>query len=264
MKLVYLSTFLLAGIAGAVHSQEFRKPDEITEIVIKSTYTSYPASEFTPDEKLYVWVGYRPIWKWKTTPEEEGYHHVGFWADKLLIYRDGRLVREISDLKDMPDPKSIKSEYIGYDLRVFPHLSEQEDGNKIVLSSAAGNFLLGLGFKRNEMTLGPFPYQVNFVWTRVQADKGLVYVKAHCGDKYYEAKKRRAVNPFSVLYILDRELKLLDSFIFDKGMKKDKYELYPSGGKVYLTGTGDLRQVKIEKSAKHLNIKIKKWRLTKN
>jgi hypothetical protein len=248
---------LWAGLVGTVNAQEFRKPDEIKEIIIKSTYPVRLAFEMTHDDKLYVWVGFHPVYK--TTPEE-GYHYTGFLTDKLKVYEDGKLVSEISELKGMPEPKSVKPARIGFDLELYPRQSEDR-ANTIVLSSAAGQVLPGLGYTKNEFTLGPFPYQVNLLWAKVEADKGLLYVKANCGNTYDKVEKSGEVDPFSVLYTLDRELKLVDSFVFDKGTKRDKYEIYPSGGNVYLTRTGNLYLVASDQPAKTIKIKVKKWKL---
>lgn len=257
MKYICLSVVLWAGLVGVPNAQEFRKPDGEKEIIIESTYPVRLAFEVTHDDKLYVWVGYRPVYE--TTPEE-GYHYSGFLADKLKVYEDGKLAREISGLKDMPEPKFIKPAGIGFDLELFPRTSE-DGANTIVLSSAAGKALPGMGYANNRFALGPFPYQVNLVWTRVQADKGLVYIKANCGNTYDKVEKSGEVEPFSVLFTLDRELKLVDSFIFDKGTERDKYEIYPTGGNVYLTGSGNLYLVASNQPAKTIRIKVKKWRL---
>ena len=63
---------------------------------------------------------------------------------------------------------------------------------------------------------------------------------------------------------LDKELKLVDSFIFDNGTERDKYEIYPTGGQEFLTGTGNLYLVASNQPAKIIKLKVKKWRLKAN
>lgn len=257
MKLIYLSAILCAWASGAVGAQEYRKPDEIKEIVIRSTYPVNLALEMTQDEELYVWIGYRPVYK--TTPEE-GYHLSGFLTDTFQVYKNGRMARETAVLKDIPNPRSIKTARIGFDLEIYPRHGEDR-ANTIVLSSAAGKALPGMGFTKDRFTLGPFPYQVNGLWTKVRSDKGLVWLKANCGNTHEKVEKDGVVDPFYVLFTLNKELELIDSFVFDRGREQDKYEMYTSGGIEFLTNTGNFYQVGREWSGKKTKITVKKWRL---
>lgn len=257
MRKTLIAVNLIAGSLSFAGAQEFREPDEVKEVVIKSTYPVRLNVVVTPDEEMYVWIGYRPVYK---TTAEEGYHLAGFLADRLEVYKDGVLTRKIYDLKDIPNPRTVKNTRIGFALEMYPRVSE-DGADRILLSSAAGRALPGLGFLKSEVALGPFPYQVNSVGSMVQADKGRVYLKAYCGNRNEEYERTGEVKPFMVLFALDRELKLVESFVYDKGNKRDLNEMHTSNGWDFVSPMGNLYQVDWESPARTFKIKIRKWKL---
>ncbi len=257
MKFIYLSAILWAGITGTAAAQELRNPDETKEIVINSTYPVRLNAVIADDDKLYVWVDYRNIY---TTNSEEGYHRSGFSAKKLLIYENNKLVREILELKDIPDPLAVG--YNVWPLKGIDSLPHgEETANTItVFGHSDKDALTKLGFAKNKFILGPFDYRVVNAWPIGKDEKGFLYVRASGCNTKERRDKRGAWEPFGALYVLNKELRLVDSFIYHKAKEADPLEiLSASEGHIFLSKAGYFYSLDWQDYSRYSKIIVRKW-----
>jgi len=261
IKIIFFISVVLCGaIAGPVCGQELRKPTKITEVVVKSTYPVRIDAVINADDKLYVWIDYHNIFK---SDPEAGYHRSGFSAKKLQVYEGNRLESETTDLKAMPDPLSVGN--YGWIRKGVGSLPHSEDGdNRITVFSQPENTLTKLGFAKDKLVLGPFDYRVNSAWPIGRDEKGFMYVSSYCSNTEEQRKKRGGWEPFAALYVLNRELRLIDSFIYNKTEESDPLEILPtSGGPVFLSKSGNFYSLEWEQPAKTIKIKVRKWTIGK-
>ena len=246
---------LWTGIIGYASAQELRRPTEEIDIVIKSTYPVRINAVIASDDKLYVWVDYRNIWR---TDPEKGYDRYGFTAKKLLIYEGKKLVREILGLKDMPDPHSIGYDSILHGVEVSPISTGQPD-NKFTVFATTENALAKLGFANNKFVLGPFNYQINGIKPLLKDYKGFIYIMAQCSNNEEQKNVRGGWEPFQVLYRVNTDGLLVDSFIFNIP-EMDETKIAPSYETSFLSNGGNFYQVLWPTApSKRVKITVQRW-----
>ena len=189
---------VISAIVSPALAQELRKPMELIELVVKSTYTAKITAAVDSDGEIYVWFDYDDITK------DGGRNWVGFTAQKLQVYEKNKLVKEVYNLKDIPKYESVGINAVQMTSTVSWSPSGgggQEYDNKITLRG-----MTELGLTKDEFILGPFNHEI--IWARpVGQDKnGFLYVIAECHKKKDkeipgEYKWRR----FQILYKVDKE-----------------------------------------------------------
>lgn len=251
----FIGITFCAGFFVPSYAQELRKPTETTEIVIKTTYTVRVAVEIAEDDKLHVWLDYQNIYK---TDSLHGYHRSGFSASKLLVYAGRKLVRETSVANEMPDPLSVGyNMWIRDGVDLLPHA--EEDAQTITIYGLKDDSLLKLGFNKNKVVLGPFDYRVVSAWPVGKDEKGFMYVRAHGSNTAAQRKERGAWEPFGALFVLNKELRLIDSFIYYKVKEHDPLEILTSEGTIGLSKAGNFYLLDVDATAKAIKIKVHKW-----
>lgn len=227
-SVTYTAIASLFAVMGAITSpalaQELRKPTELIELVVKSTYTIKVDAAVDKDNKIYIWFDYHDITK------EGGRTWVGFTAQKLQIYERTKLLKEIVNLKDIPKYENIGLDWSLPGVDWLPAGGADEYDNKITFKSTVKDAMGKLGLAKDEVILGPFNHEI--IWARpVGQDKnGLLYVIAECSKKKEkevpgEYKWRR----FKMLYKVDKEGRIVDSFIWNEAnhIKSKEWLRYP-------------------------------------
>lgn len=254
-RTLLVSIAFCAGFLAPSYGQELRKPTETTEIIIKTTYTVRVAIEIAEDDKLHVWLDYQNIYK---TDSLQGYYRSGFSASKLLVYAGRKLVRETSVINEMPDPLSVGyNVWIREGVDLLPHA--EEDAQAIIIYGFKDDSLLKPGFDKNKVILGPFDYRVVSAWPVGKDEKGFMYVRAHGSNTAAQREKRGAWEPFGALFVLDKGLRLMDSFIYYKVKEHDPLEILPSDGHIGLSKAGNFYLLDLDATAKAIKIKVHKW-----
>jgi len=253
---------VMCCVVSPALAQELRKPTELIELVVKSTYTAKITAAVAKDDKIYVWFDYDNIAK------DGGRTWVGFTAQKLQIYERAKLVKEILELKDIPKDESVSLDWSLPGVAWMPAGGADEYDKKITFKSTVKDAMVKLGLSKDEFFLGPFDYKV--IWARpVGQDKnGFLYVIAECSKKKDkevpgEYKWRR----FQMLYKVNKEGGVVDSFIYDeaKHIKSAGWMRYPwkwpyEGG-AFLGLKGDFYIISwpLEATSKSTKIIVRRW-----
>lgn len=246
---------LLAGTALRSAAQEYREPTETTEVVITSTYPVSAVAAIGADGLLYVWVDYSNVY---VTDKKTGYHRAGFAAARLRKYAGTRLVSETTQLKLMPDPLSIDKQSWLLKGVTSGHIGEDGD-DKIVVYGQPENSLKGLGFIADRVVLGPFKYRVSSAWP-IGLAGGYLYVNAYCSAPGPKSERGGDMAPFGALYVLNKELLIVDSFVYHKEPGPGPHELLPdTDGRIFLAKNGNFYSVEVGEPAQNVKVKVKKW-----
>lgn len=193
-KLTYFFVIAAMWAAGSVSAQELRKPTETIIFVEKSTYPVNINVEVGADGKFYVWYNARTIGD-----------KAEFMAAKFEVYQGTNRIKEIYDLKDIPQDRTLIMNNVSG--MTWPHGGGSEYDNKITYNGVPPE-----GFPK-DFVVGPFHYTV--IWSRALgvAKNGLLYISAEI-ETYTEKPAKGKLNRrrFHMLYKVNKKAKIVDSF----------------------------------------------------
>lgn len=194
MKNIICVFAVIYGVTAPAFAQELRKPTEVINLVVKSTYPVDVSLDVGADGKFYVWYNSRT----------EGDQAV-FMADKFEVYERKKLVKEIYELKDIPRTRTLIVNNVSG--MTWPHGGGSEYDNKITYDGVPPE-----GFPK-DFVVGPFNYTV--IWSRALgvAKNGLLYITAEI-ETYTEKPIKGKLNRrrFRVLYKVNNKAAIVDSF----------------------------------------------------
>ena len=189
---------VMCGVAVPALAQELRKPTEVINLVVKSTYPVDASLDVGADGKFHVWHNAASVWKGEGQPE-------GFSASKFEVYERKKLVKEIYELKDIPRTRTLIVNNVSG--MTWPRGGGSEYDNKITYDGVPPE-----GFPKG-FVVGPFSYTV--IWSRALgvAKNGFLYISAEI-ETYTEKPAKGKLNRrrFHMLYVVNNKIKIVDNF----------------------------------------------------
>lgn len=263
MKNIICVLAVVCGVASPVLAQELRKPTDVTVIKLQDDSPGDLAPIIDEKGRLNVWFYSKNL-------------KLSNRLRKFQIYENSKVVKEINNLNEIPQPEtvgiSIKRPELSSTTVWHPFGGANDYEKKITFEG-----MVSLGFSKDKFILGPFSYDV--VWASpIGFDKaGFMYIVAECEKERAKAKKGQyELRRFKFVYKINKEAKIIDSFIFDEAKHVDlgKWTRYPwewslegtnidENGNFYTTTNLPYYRITTaeEYKPKYTEVEIRKWGL---
>lgn len=261
-NIIYLFCIILLWGGRLACSQDVRKPDETFELVVKSTYPARIRAAVAKDSNVYVWFEYQDI------RVDGGRTWTGYAAQKFQIYERTKLIKEITNLKDIPQYELAA---ISADVQMTSTVTWSPHGgggseydNKITLAG-----MTELGLSKNLIILGPFDYEVLWVRPMGQDKNGFLYLISEISKKRpKEVPGKYRWRRLQMLYKVSKDGQIVDEFVFDEAshIKSAGWMRYPwkwpyYDGAVYVDLRGNFFIVSwgMGKKSNNTKVMVRRW-----
>ena len=265
---IFLAVFIFVCPISS-HALESRKPDEVINLLIKSTEPTSVRVAISTVGEVAVWFDYgiankgdnskllvSPEFKkskFNMYKEPIGVE-IGYTARKFQLYAGQKLLMTESKLENIPRYESVgiyqfDLMHRGMDVLPQGHMSASD---KLRFAN-----MEKFGFKNNEFVIDPGGYY--FIWARaIGMDKeGFLYVAAE-GSAY---KK----DPERMLFKINKEGAVADSFTYARAHRKKMFVrdlwAWEDDGVIQLDRDGNFYSITWPRNHHYLNNKIvvKRW-----